>query len=530
MIDNNTMDRDLLESYILSCITKDITLITEVNEDYFQNDKCYFYYKLIKEMSRNAKELDELSVISWVNTNNLKDLFEAYGGYDSIKNLLSLDIRVSNFDSYLDNLKKIMVLRSYDHLNIDFDKEFEVEGQYINPIASMPLLNGEEFSDLLMNIVTGKALKVQTEDYKLEQMYFSDEEMYKKMNNIRDKGDSFDITLRYNDPETNKEMYIQSFKLLNNTLNAFQAGSGNVQISAHSGVGKSTIILSMFMGLVESGKRCLIVSNEQSCDYFQNMLVAFVCNHVFKCFTISRKKVANNSLNDDEKIVLEKANNFIKEKFDNRLMFLGVSDFDLPKIFKFTKRLNIMGLCDVLCLDTMKPDSDSLSNTGQSALNMVHISRELDKFGRDNNILTVCTSQLATNSEGTGYLNASVLATSKQTKEVASVLLLWRKVFNNLELDKENKKYFIRPYVWVYDELSKKNHKKYLNITTGGTSQPWDKNACDMDGNYILCFIDKSRTSASGDILLYQTDLRTGRIYEKGFCEQVYAGRIIGGN
>ena len=211
-------------------------------------------------------------------------------------------------------------------------------------------------------------------------------------------------------------------------------------------------------------------------------------------------------------------------------MFLPVADFDLPKIFKYAKRLKIMGLCDTIVLDTLKPDSESLGNTGQSALNMVGLTRELDKFGRENDMLTICTCQLATYSEGQGYLNASVLSQSKATKEVAGVLLLWRKVYSSLELNKDNEKMFLKPYIWVYDELKKKSMKKYLNITKGNVTPPWDKSACDMDGDYVLCFVDKSRFGSSGAIILYQTDLRTGRIYEKGFVENVYSGKIMGGN
>ena len=523
-------DRSILESLILSCIYKDITLITEVNEDFFSNDKCKFYFCLIKEMSKNAKEVDELSVVSWVGVNGLTQVFENYGGYTSIKNLLQLDSKVSNFESYLDSLKKILVLDSYGHLGIDFNKDFEIEYKQVNPIKAMPLLNCEEFSDLLMNIVVGKALKVQTEEYKAEQIFFSDEEMYDKLNNIQHNGTSFDITLRYTDFKKGDERYIQSFKLLNDTLNGIHSGNGNFQISAHSGVGKSTITLSIVMGMIESGRKVLIVSNEQEVTYFKNILSAYVCNHIYRCYTISRKRIENNTLNDEEKVVLAMANEFIKEKYKDSLMFLGVGDFDLPKIFKYVKRLKLMGLCDTLVLDTMKPDSEALGNSGQSALNMVAISRDLDKFGRENDIITMCTSQLATYSEGQGFLNASVLSQGKATKEVAGVLLLFRKVFSNIELNKDNEKYFLKPYVWEYDTIKKKSFKRYLTITSGNTSQPWDKNNCDIDGQYILCFVDKNRFGSSGAIILYQADLRTGRIFEKGFCDNCFSGKIVGMN
>lgn len=224
------VNRDMLESLIISCCYKDITLLSDVNEDFFNNEKCYFYYKLLKEMCRNAKEINELSVISWVNTNNLHDLFNEYGGYESIVNLMNMNSSVLNFDSYLDSLKKILVLESYTHLEIDFDKDFEIENKKINPIDSMPYLNGEEFSNLLQNIVIGKALKVQTDEYKSEQLFYTEEEIYDQVNNIKSDGSSFDVTLRFVD-DNGDDRFIQSFKLLNDILSGLHSGNGTVTSS-----------------------------------------------------------------------------------------------------------------------------------------------------------------------------------------------------------------------------------------------------------------------------------------------------------
>lgn len=55
-------DRLKCESLVLSCIYKDLTLVNEVNDDYFSVDKTIFFYVLAREMSKSIKEVDMLSV------------------------------------------------------------------------------------------------------------------------------------------------------------------------------------------------------------------------------------------------------------------------------------------------------------------------------------------------------------------------------------------------------------------------------------------------------------------------------------
>jgi hypothetical protein len=61
------------------------------------------------------------------------------------------------------------------------------------------------------------------------------------------------------------------------------------------------------------------------------------------------------------------------------------------------------------------------------------------------NIIMLCSLQLAINTLGKLFLDASVLSMSKQIKEVLENLFLMRSVYPE-ELDKDNKKYFIKPF------------------------------------------------------------------------------------
>ena len=106
-------DRILTESLILSCIYQDLTLVVDTNlkVNDFSESKIRFYYQLAIELNKNIKTLDELSVMSYVSTNGLKELYENYGGFDSIIRLQKL-ANIKNLESYVDNLKKYLVIEN----------------------------------------------------------------------------------------------------------------------------------------------------------------------------------------------------------------------------------------------------------------------------------------------------------------------------------------------------------------------------------------------------------------------------------
>ena len=71
-------DRIDTEALILGSIYQDLTLVTESNltEDDFSTGKTSFYYALARELVKNVKSLDELSVQSWVNASGVSELYK----------------------------------------------------------------------------------------------------------------------------------------------------------------------------------------------------------------------------------------------------------------------------------------------------------------------------------------------------------------------------------------------------------------------------------------------------------------------
>ena len=78
----------------------------------------------------------------------------------------------------------------------------------------------------------------------------------------------------------------------------------------------------------------------------------------------------------------------------------------------------------------------------------VQLSRDLDTFGRKHDVGIICPIQLLSSTDKLSYLTASQIANAKQIKEIASKIILFRKCRNMIELNPENKSFFLKPYVW----------------------------------------------------------------------------------
>jgi KaiC/GvpD/RAD55 family RecA-like ATPase len=69
--------------------------------------------------------------------------------------------------------------------------------------------------------------------------------------------------------------------MLNNLTNGVTDSNGVFFVGAYSGTGKTTFTLvNLVMGLIESGAKCLIVSNEQQSKYYKLILISFICQNV----------------------------------------------------------------------------------------------------------------------------------------------------------------------------------------------------------------------------------------------------------
>ena len=192
-----------------------------------------------------------------------------------------------------------------------------------------------------------------------------------------------------------------------------------------------------------------------------------------------------------KKEVFMKANEFIKEKYEGRLTFWGMNEFDFNKISNKMLKLQMTEGYKYLVLDTFKPTNLESNVTNE----YVQLSRDLDTFGRKYDIGIVCPIQLLSATDKLSYLTASQITNGKQIKEIASKILLFRKCRNGIELNPENKSFFLKPYVWTRNGVTGKYEKKYLKIINSTKPNEkkyeFDRDCIDISKRYLVMIIDK---------------------------------------
>lgn len=523
--------RDTAEIMLLSCLLQDLSLITEtpLEEEDFSTPRNKFYFKLIEELSTRYKEVNEFTVVNFLQVSEgLMDEFDDYGGtkvFNKIKNMAN----IIDFETYLDEVVKYRLIDDYSNkLAIDINKEVSVGGKKIIPANKFPSMSAEQvlnFYDMQLSSVSVKSVK---SDMKAESLYYTDEEIEKMASGEYDETTYFDVTLTWED-ENGDERYHRNFPLLNRAIDGICSGNGIYFLGGFSGTGKTTMLVNMVMGLIEQGEKVILVSNEQKSGYFKRILVSYIAQYVFGCWSLDRTKIKHFNFNEEEKQAFFLANEFIKEKYSDCLKFFSVIDFNIDKILREVKKLKLAEGYSTLCIETFKAQS-ALDNAVQD---MVENSRKLDAFEKEMDMKVILPIQLMTSLEGkVSYLNSSMIASSKHIKDVANAIILVRKVLDK-ELDEDDSKYFLKPYIWKTNEHGKLV-KKYFKIIDGQDTPrrtlegdtPIEKEyTLDKRKKYLLCFIDKSRESDDNSKIILQEMIgRTGRIRDIGYVDNVYGG------
>lgn len=523
-------ERLTTESLILGAIYQDLTLASESNlsANDFSNSRTSFYFALAKELVKNVKSLDELSVSSWINANGLKDLYEEYGGFESIKNLQNLG-NVKNFPSYVDDLKKhILVENLKEKRNFDIYEPINFRGTKTVLADALPQMNSYEFHNLVQLVFNDLEVELNDKNLVFEDLSFTDEELKNKIEGKKTDTSNFDIILQW---EENGELrYLQNFKILNEVLGGIQRKNGVHLLGASSGTGKTTLALNLALGLIcTSYENVLIISNEVQSNYYKNLLSAIVCQNVFKYYSLTRKKISRNEFSNQEEIdVFIKANEFIKDTFKGKLKFLSVPTFNKDSICSIIKREKLRNNMRYVILDTFKYENGA-GSSANIATELVDTSREIDAIATEYDVGVILPVQLLVSSDKTSFLTSASLTFAKQIKEVANSVLLMRKV-RPFELNPQDEKYFLKPYVWRKNDKGKyiKKELKVINPMKNESDRMrrFDKDVIDVTKQHVLLRIDKNRNGASDDLILFEIDNVSGLVKEKGYCGHIYMGQL----
>lgn len=498
-------NRGELEALVISVLLQDLSLMADISlkDKDFKFPKTKFFYGLTQELSKKYKEINEATVAAYVSTSpSLKESYDRYGGWQSVANVLSMG-SIYNFNQYIDDLEKSNLLFELDNKGFNLEKEIEINNRLIKPIDLFPNMSATQVYEFYEMLLADTSLSSNvTDDIVIEDIVFSDEEIEKKKEGGH-SGTPYTVSVSWE--EDGKEKYITACPSLSSLTNGVTKQNGVYTIAGTSGIGKTTwLFTSLVLPLVHSGSKVAVFSNEQTSDIFKDMLLTYICKNVFRCYTINRKKVKSWDLTNEETEVVNKARKFIDSEFKGKIKFIGLPEFSMDKIFKVSKKLIISEGFDTICIDTFKSESESENTIQDMVLGM----RDLDSFGKKMDVKVIATMQIATYAENkVSYLSASELSGSKQTKETMNVLLLFRKIANDIELNKDNKKYYLRPYRYKQDALSKKPVREDIEL--------------DPNKKYLLCFLNKNREGSDGNILIYSFDGHSGRFIEEGYAGHV---------
>lgn len=530
----------MTESLVISCIFQDLTLIDEypIDSSSFENPKCKFFFELVEGLSRGYKELNEVTVSSFVSqTSDLKMKYKKYDGWESVERVKKL-AQISNFDKHIDDLFKQNLIKDLESKGFNIKKKIEIEkGVEVKPKDIFPQMTCQEVYEFYEMLLTNSSVSVGGNDMMVEDLYFTDDEIEKIESGEDDTSISYDITMRWTD-ENGEERYKKNFKNLNNVTDGIGYDNGIFLLASASGGGKSTTAFQMALGMVESNEKVLFISNEQGSRYFKNILVSYVASTVFNCHSMTRRKVKHLDFNDEEREAFRKANKYIKEKYSDRLKFVSVIDFNIDRILKLVKKWRLSFGFQGCVIETFKSEN---AETSDVVNELVEGSRKIDKFAKKYQVRMIIPMQLRTSTNmKTSYLTSSEISNSKQVVEVCGSIILFRKILPD-ELNPENKKLFLKPFRWVLDEVTGKYKKKYLEVKDSKAIDEDvvanrrskirriedNKDYIDINKTYRLAFVDKAREGSDDKkILLLELNGNTGDMHEVCWVDNVYTGQL----
>ena len=179
-------------------------------------------------------------------------------------------------------------------------------------------------------------------------------------------------------------------------------------------------------------------------------------------------------------------------------------------------------------LDTFKYENGA-GSSANIATELVDTSREIDAIATEYDIGVILPVQLLVSSDKTSFLTSASLTFAKQIKEVANSVLLMRKV-RPFELNPQDEKYFLKPYVWRKNDKGKyiKKELKVINPMKNESDRMrrFDKDVIDVTKQHVLLRIDKNRNGVSDDLILFEIDNVSGIVREKGYCGHIYMGQL----
>lgn len=462
------------EANVIGCMISDMLLAedTHIDSSKFITKDARLIFSIIKILrDKKCSVFDDVSVLTYINE-DIKERLDAIGGVSAVQNIADC-VNNKNYDSYLDDLLKSNTILDMHKFGFNLLEPIEHNGKTIQPLKLFSKMTSEQVTDWytakLEGFSTGYSSKVLEE----EEIDFSDE-FIESLENGEEAGTPFEF---FDDDEDGNP--VPALKYFSQQVNGIP--DGMTIIGGFSNVGKTTLILTVIMSMMHSGKKCMIISNEQRAKDFKVGFLLLILTKHFNYFNLTKTKLINGNITDEDRKYIKKAQKYWRERYKGQLYFISIPDSDVNlAVKKFRIGILNRGI-DVCVYDTFKADFSN--NVNDSAwVSLIKDSRKLEALSRKYpGTKVICSLQLAINSLGKLFLDSSVLSMSKQIKEVCDLMILVRAMYQE-EFD-QNSNYYCNPF------KTKKNEStgKWENVD-------WLPKENTV---YRAVFIEKSRASGA---------------------------------
>lgn len=476
-------NRELIEMSYVFCLWKNPELFddfTDINPstDLITEDGKFFYDLGQSIYNMGVKSIDDASILTFIKEDKqLMDKFNSKGGYKVFQTLKKI-LNTDNMEAYYDTLiRHNMLLRLYE-------KGFAV----INNLAELTKMTTSQiysyYEYQLDNTFLNRGSGVKIEDLEI------DDEFIEECNLGLEKGLS----------------YASTAPLLN--YHTLGIHTSNLMIfGGYSGIGKTSFAVNTYvMPILDAGEGITIVANEMNIKAWKHIFLATVLSQKLGYFGLPRKKQKSGGFNEEQMSKIKEAQEYIQTHYKGKIKFAKIYDYSIEDVKRVFKKMSKLGLKYGL-FDTFKAENAASGNmTGE----LIEASKQLLQVAEKEDMGIIVTMQLAIHTENQRYLTGGTLSGSKGVKEVASELVLMRKLWD----DEYNEgRFFVKPWRNRYDKV------------TGKLTKDIEYFELDEKKKYRIIFLDKTRNDEDGIALLYQFDGAWNSWKEIGYCNVSHQNR-----
>lgn len=432
-----------------------------------------FYYTLGQNMvKKGIKNFDEISLLTFLSDYpDLKTEYENRGGWKSIADYIEV-LDDDNIEAYYNELIKNNLLIKLEKSGFDIQNNLQIYNK---------LNTADDVIDFLDMKLNSLALNV-THDAKLESLEYTEKDIKKKQSG---------------------ELVGLQFGSVCPLLNSFSNGiprKGLTMFASYTNGGKTSFVFeNIVVPLLNQKIKVCIISNEQDCMVFKDLLYLHTLTSDLNYWNIDRSKLKDFAFSSEDWVAFKRADKIIKEKYKPYVLFQRVYDYSIKNVKRTIKKLGRQNF-ELFIYDTFKVDSTT-DVVWQSFLND---SKELFQVASKENVAIITPVQIALSTKGkVRWLNESVLSNSKQISEIYEEIFMFRDIWRD---EYTNEPQDIRAYRYEKDNDKYTNIKQEIPLSF------------EEGKHYKIFFHSKSRNGEVGRTVLYEFVPRANKWKEMGLC------------